>query len=120
MLIGTGSFSPGPGHMIRGTFTLTQETGGIRFLTDEEFFFDGSPAPGFALSLGVPSDPLSPQVQQNAKDTDFLRIADRIEPVNGQQSGLISSRININDYDTVFLWCFEIPSILGVGPIQRV
>lgn len=120
MLIGRGFFSPGMGHQMRGSFTLTRQANGVLMLTGEDFFFDGSPAPGWALSKGVPEDANDPAVQLTAMRTDFQRLTDRIEPVSGQQSGLIPNSIDIDDFDTLFLWCFQEPFILGVGPIERI
>ena len=119
MLIGRGTLSPGPGHDMRGTYTLTQQANGILMVTSQDFFFDGSPAPGWALSEGVPDDPSDPAVQRTAIEPDFQRLTDRIEPISGQQSGLIPNSLDISEYDTLFLWCYQVPFILGVGPIQR-
>ncbi len=119
MLIGGGSFVPGQGHELRGSFTLTKQANGILMLTSEDFFFDGSPAPGWALAKGIPQDAADPQVQRTALATDFQRLTDRIEPVSGQQSGLIPNSIDIDEFDTLFLWCFQIPFILGYGSIER-
>ena len=120
MIIGRGDFSPGQGHTMRGSFTLTQQANGILMLTSDDFFFDGSPAPGWALSKGIPTDADDPDVRRAAIETDFQRLTDRVEPVSGQQSGLIPNAIAIDAYDTLFLWCFQIPFILGVGPIERL
>lgn len=120
MLIGSGDFVGVQGHQLDGSFTLTQQANGILMLTSEDFFFDGSPAPGWALSLGIPKDSSNPGVQRTALNTDFQRLTDRVEPVMGQQSGLIPNSIDINEFDTLFLWCYQIPFILGYGPIIRV
>lgn len=120
MLIGKGVFTPGTGHELRGSFTLTRQASGILMITSRDFFFDGSPAPGWALSSGLPTDANDPAVQRTAVQTDFHRLTDRIEPISGQQSGLIPNSIDIDPYDTLFLWCFQVPFILGVGPVERV
>lgn len=119
MLIGQGQFTPGQGHEMRGSFTLTQQANGVLMFTSEDFFFDGSPAPGWALSRGVPQDANDPTVRRTAIETDFQRLTDMIEPISGQQSGLIPPSINLDEYDTLFLWCYQVPFILGVGPIER-
>ncbi|MDN2480971.1 hypothetical protein [Vibrio agarivorans] len=120
MLIGNGNFIAGQGHELNGSFTLTKQTNGILMLTSDDFFFDGSPAPGWALSKGTPLDASNPDVQRTAITTDFQRLTDRIEPVSGQQSGLIPNSINIDEFDTLFLWCYQVPFILGYGVINRV
>lgn len=119
MLIGRGNFEGRGGHTLQGTFTLTQQANGVLMVTSDDFMFDGSPAPGWALSNGVPVDASDPEVERTAIATDFQRLTDRVEPVNGQQSGLIPNSINIDDFDTLFLWCYQIPFILGVGSIER-
>lgn len=119
-MIGRGIFSPGVGHVLRGSFTLTRQANGVLMMTSEDFFFDGSPAPGWALSSGLPTDATDPATQRTAIETDFQRLTDRVEPVSGQQSGLIPAAIDIDAYDTLFLWCFQFPFILGVGPIERI
>lgn len=120
MLIGRGQFTPGNGHQLDGTFTLTRQANGILMLTSEDFFFDGSPAPGWAFSDGIPEDASDPQLIKTAMETDFQRLTDRVEPVRGQQSGLIPKSIDIDKFDTLFLWCFQFPFILGTGPIERI
>lgn len=120
MLIGKGKFIPGQGHELRGSFTLTRQNSGILMLTSENFFFDGSPAPGWALSKGIPQDADDPDVKRTAIATDFQRLTDRIEPVSGQQSGLIPNSINIDEFDTLFLWCYQVPFILGYGSIVKI
>lgn len=119
MHIGSGTFTAGAGHELRGTFTLTQQANGVLMRTSDDFFFDGSPAPGWALHSGIPTDASDPGVQRTAVMTDFQRLTDRIEPVSGQQSGLIPPAIDIELYDTLLLWCFQFPFILGIGQIQR-
>jgi hypothetical protein len=120
MLIGNGTFTAGAGHDLRGSFSLTRQANGVLMTTSADFFFDGSPAPGWALSKGVPVDARDPSVQRMAIKTDFQRLTDRVEPVSGQQSGLIPRALDIDDFDTLFLWCYQVPFILGIGPINRV
>lgn len=120
MLIGTGRFSPGPGHVMRGTFTLTRQTDGILMETSDDFFFDGSPEPDWALYRGVPMDPSDPDVQAAALATRFGNMPGGVVEVRGKQTGLIPASVDIDAYDTIFLWCYGFPFILGVGPIQRM
>ena len=119
MIIGSGSFSPGPGHEMRGTFTLTRQSNGILMETSEDFYFDGAPAPGWALSLGVPTNSSDPGVIQAARETDFKRLEIRA-PISGKRNALIPENIDIDSYDTLFLWCYEFGVILGAAPINRV
>ncbi len=120
MQIGKGSFTPGVGHRLDGTFTLTRQASSVLMVTSNDFYFDGSPAPGWALTNDIPTDASDPKVRRDAIMTDFQRLTDKIESVQGQQSGLIPNSINIDEYDTVFLWCYQFPFILGFGQIERI
>jgi len=125
MIIGTGTFSGRNGYKLEGTFTLTQNDGGsVLFETSEDFFFGnstggGTPAPGFAFFVGDPTGISNDTVGAIAVQTDFLRIADQAVSVSGKQSGSVPASINISDFDTVFLWCYSVPFVLGVGSILR-
>lgn len=120
MLIGSGNFSPGPGHVMTGSFTLTRQSDGILMETSSDFFFDGSPEPDWALYSGVPMDPNDPAVQAAALETRFGAMPGGIVTVSGRQTGLIGADVDIDGFTTLFLWCYQIPAILGVGPIERV
>ncbi|WP_422370150.1 hypothetical protein [Hoeflea sp.] len=120
MLIGRGTFTPAPPHTLRGTFSLTRQSGGVKLETSDSFFFDGSPAPGFALHTGVPVDAQDPVLRANMVATRFLDLPGNVVPVSGVQTGLIPDTTDIDAYDTLVLWCFAVPFILGFGPIERV
>jgi len=123
MIIGTGNFSGRNGYRLEGSFTLTRQPSGTIFLeTSEDFFFGnntggGTPAPGFAFFAGDPTGLPDETVGEVALNTDFLRIADQKVSVSGKQSGEVPDTINLEDFDTLFLWCFEVPFVLGVGSI---
>ncbi|SEA85671.1 hypothetical protein [Rubrimonas cliftonensis] len=119
MIIGQGAFTPGNGHDLRGGFTLTRQRGGVLMRTSADFFFDGSPEPGWALTLGLPVDAGDQAVQAAATATDFQRLPMNVA-VSGEQTGLIPEAIDLDAYNTLFLWCYRFPFILGVGPIERV
>ena len=119
MLIGSGRFIGTGGHRLHGTFTLTKLADHVLFETSEDFFFDGAPEPGWALSKGTPEDHISPKVSEFASRTRFGEMPGEIIPVRGKQLGRIPGRIWRENFDTVFLWCFSVPFILGVGPIER-
>lgn len=119
MIIGRGAFTPGTGHDLRGDFTLTRQSGGVLMRTSADFFFDGSPEPGWALVAGLPVDASDRAVQAAAVATDFQRLPMNVS-VAGEQTGLIPDAIDIDAYDTLLLWCYRFPFILGVGPIERV
>lgn len=119
MIIGRGTFSPGQGHILRGTFTLTRGETGILMRTSADFFFDGSPEPDWALSAGLPVNAADPAVQAAALGTRFGAMP-KSQPVSGVQTGLLPSGVDFDTVDTLFLWCFQVPFILGVGPIEHV
>lgn len=119
MLIGNGTFRGLGGHDMRGTFTLTQDSNGVLFETSGDFFFDGSPAPGWALFNGIPTDSNDPTVRAAALNTHFGDLA-KNQVVTGKHSAVIPASIDLDAYDTVFLWCYRFPFVLGVGPISRV
>ncbi len=125
MIIGTGTLSGRNGYQLDGTFTLTQDAAGnVTFETSDDFFFGnsaggGTPAPGFAFYVGDPTGLPASIVGAVANDTDFLRIAEDPVSVSGKQEGPVPASINVSDYDTVFLWCFRFPVLLGIGNIER-
>lgn len=120
MLIGRGNFVPGPPHELRGGFTLTREGGHIRMDTSDDFFFDGSPEPGFGLHSGIPANAADPVLRANMTATRFLDLPPGIVPAEGRYSGLLQSQTNLDDFDTIVLWCFAVPFILGYGHIERL
>lgn len=119
MIIGTGTLEPGFNHQLTGTFKLVQRKFGTILITSEDFFFDGSPAPGWALYEGVPDSANNPDVINAAISTDFQRIAQRVEPVEGQQLAIIPPSFDLAKFSTLFLWCYEVPFILGIGKIEK-
>lgn len=125
MIIGTGVLSGRNGYRLDGTFTLTRsDDGSVHFETSDDFFFGnetggGTPAPGFAFFVGDPTGLPNSQVGAAADQTDFLRIADGPIAVSGKQSGPVPDSINPDAFDTVFLWCFAVPFVLGVGSITH-
>ncbi|WP_375258715.1 hypothetical protein [Citreimonas sp.] len=120
MLIGNGTFEGRGGHVLRGTFRFDRSDGGVvRLTTSDDFFFDGSPAPGFALSAS--GDPSAAE----AAATDFLRLPGsgslsgaQIE-VRGAQGGIVPDSIDIRAQKVLFLWCYITPFLLGVGVIEH-
>ena len=120
MLIGQGNFIPGPPHEMRGGFTFTLEDSRIRMETSEDFYFDGSPEPAFALHTGIPSDANDPILRANMTATRFLDLPGNVVPSEGRFSGLVRSETHFDDFNTVVLWCFQVPFILGYGSIERL
>lgn len=124
MIIGHGTFSGRNNYRLEGTFTLTKDASGdVYFETSDDFFFGnnqggGTPAPGFAFYSGDPTNAPENNVEKAARQTDFFRIAEDTVSVTGKQKKRVPSHIDINAFDTVFLWCFSFPVLLGVGAIQ--
>ena len=117
MLIGTGNFAGTGGHTLFGSFSLTRCRDGVLMETSADFYFDGAPDPGWALYRGTPKDRTDPDTVLAALTTKFGTLPGGIKEVHGCHAGLIPSGIDIDDYDTVFLWCFAVPFILGIGRI---
>lgn len=120
MLIATGEFEGRGTHVLHGTFRIEQEADGKVWLTtSDDFYFDGSPEPGFAISASGNFTPAE------AAATDFLRLSGTGSPVGaqievqGKQRGEIPEGIDIGAANAVFLWCFQFPSVLGVGVLQH-
>lgn len=120
MLIATGKFTGAGGHALRGTFTLTQQDNGVLMKTSDDFFFDGSPKPGWALFDGIPTDSSDPKVQAVAVNTNFGNLPDGIVEVRDSQIAIIPQTLNLDAYTTIFLWCYDVPFILGYGSIERI
>lgn len=119
MLIGNGTFIAGRGHTLEGTFTITRREGGLELATSEDFKFDGSPEPAFAFAKGIPSDLADEAFVQTLNETRTLDLP-RNTQVEDVHSALLPKNIDIADFDTVVLWCFEFPFLLGYGKIERV
>ncbi|MEM1152704.1 MAG: DM13 domain-containing protein [Pseudomonadota bacterium] len=120
MLLAEGTFEGRGGHALKGEFVVEQVGDRQRFTTSEDFYFDGSPAPGFALSAtGNVS-------AEEAIETDFLRLpgtgstaGPQLE-VPGRQMALLPKTIDIVQIKYVFLWCYRFPSLLGVARLDIV
>jgi len=123
MIIGTGVFDGRNNYILSGTFHIERKSNSeFLFGTSDDFYFEnsrntGTPAPGFALFRGDPTGMPIGIVAPIAEATDFLRIADSPVEVRGKQSAIINNQIDVEEFDTVFLWCFKYPMVLGVGTI---
>ena len=119
MLIAKGQFIGRGTHKMSGRFEIEEDTNGkLQFATSDDFFFDGSTAPGFAISAS------GDLTKAEALATDFLRLpttgrSDRKQQeVRGKLSGEIPESIDIKAAKAIFLWCYEVPVVLGVGEIK--
>jgi hypothetical protein len=119
MLIATGAFTPGKGRDLRGGFTLSMDEDGIVFETTDDFFFDGSSEPGWALFNGVPERASTREARAEAAQTNFGDLPSHV-PVDGVHSAKISQDLDLDQYDTVVLWCYSFPQILGTAKIFRI
>lgn len=118
MLIAKGVLTPGTGHDVRGSFTVAEEGGKRVFETSDDFFFDGSPAPGFAFTAG-PVDLNSASFRKDMRDSDFFRLAPGIVMVTGRQRTVLPAAINLEGYNYLILWCYVAPFILAQGALIR-
>lgn len=118
MLIASGTFIGASGHELTGQFSFERSAKGIIFTTSDDFFFDGSPQPGFALTT-------VPEFSETAaKATQFLMlpasgsvIGPQLEVI-GKQAAILPDGIDLAAHDTLFLWCFRFPTLLGTGSLE--
>lgn len=120
MVVAKGIFTPGPPHVIRGGFTIREEGGVLLFETNSDFYFDGSPAPGFGFHNGTPASASDLSLRANMDRTRFLDLPGNVVEVRGQHVGAIPPTIDLGAYDTLVLWCFAVPFILGHGKLERL
>lgn len=120
MIIAKGRFEGRGGHELQGNFVLEELDGQIWMVTDDSFFFDGSPEPGFAVSAS-----LTP-TEAEAVHSRFLdlpgsgSLVGRQIEVSGRQRGRLIAPFNPLTARSVFLWCFQTPFLLGIGPLEPV
>lgn len=120
MLIAQGAFEGRGIHVMNGTFRIEQEADGKVWLTtSDDFYFDGSPEPGFAISAS------GDFTAAEAEATDFLRLPGTGSPVgaqtevHGKQRGEIPEGVDVGAANALFLWCFQFPSVLGMGVFEH-
>lgn len=118
MLIGKDTFEGRGGHTLRGTFTLIRGADAVLMRTDAAVFFDGSPEPGWALLAGDPAKRGDAEMHAAALATRFGDMPGGIVEIAGCQTGTIIPAATLDDKDTLFLWCFYSPVLLGAGPIE--
>ncbi len=120
MIIARGTFTPRPTHVLRGSFSIRESGGSLLFETSADFYFDGSPAPGFGFHTGIPTSADDPALRGNMARTRFLDLPGNVVEVDGQQAGTLPPAIDIDAYTTVVLWCFAVPFILGHASLERL
>lgn len=120
MIIATGQFNEEPTYKATGVFTLKRlDNGDIQFETEPNFsFINGTPEPAFALFKGVP-DASKPGDVQILDDTRFLEV-EKSQSFPAQLRGILKNPVNIDDFDTVVLWCFAFHVPISMGPFDRV
>ncbi|MBO6790059.1 MAG: hypothetical protein JJ894_05920 [Dinoroseobacter sp.] len=126
MVIIKGTLSGRNRYRTEGNFTFSQQSNGnILFETSDDFFFGnaqggGTPAPGFALCNGNVDALTKEELERIARQTDFFRIANSPVSVSGKQMQLLPRGLDLIAFDTLFLWCFEVPFLLGVSLFEPV
>ena len=120
MIIGCGTFAPGRGHMLRGTFTLTRTADGILMETSRDFFFDGALEPSIGLHTAIPFSEGDPVLKRNMIATRFVNLPGGDMPALGRYAGFLPGDTDFDVFNTLVLWCHETPFILGIGPIEPV
>lgn len=120
MIVAKGMFEGRGGHELRGDFIVELRDADYWFVTSDDFYFDGSPEPGFAVSQS-----LTP----NASEAEATRFYDlpgsgslvgtQIK-VGGKQEGKIGPDFDLKNGKAFILWCFLTPFLLGIGPLTLV
>lgn len=120
MIVAKGRFEGRGGHRLSGAFVIELHGAEHWLVTSENFYFDGSPEPAFAFT----SDLLPTAAQAQA--TRFLNlpgsgslVGAQIE-VSGKLEGRTGPDFDLATVKTIFLWCFQTPFLLGIGPITRM
>ncbi|WP_132248235.1 hypothetical protein [Primorskyibacter sedentarius] len=98
---------------MRGGYSVSEVAGLQTFSTTADFFFDGAPEPGFALS---PDGVLS---HSHALSSDFLRLLPNVSN-SGVVTAPLPSGFDIREQKTVFLWCYFARFLLGDAPVVLV
>ncbi|MEM8979916.1 MAG: hypothetical protein AAGD04_10550 [Pseudomonadota bacterium] len=111
MTLATGAFQGRSGHTMRGTYSVRLVSGKQVFETSDDFFFDGAPEPGFAISASGVLD------HATAVDTDFLRLAPSVSS-EGVFTAPLPDGVDITEQTTVFLWCYLARALLGEAPVE--
>lgn len=120
MIIARGTFTPNAPHALRGGFSIREHGGSLQFETRADFYFDGSPAPGFGFHTAIPTKADDPTLRGNMALTRFLDLPGSVVEIEGRHAGPIPPIIDIGAYTTVVLWCFAVPFILGHGSLERL
>ena len=119
MLIGVGRFSGMGGHKVSGSFALRRGRAGVILETSADFYFDGSLEPGWALHPSVPCERTDPRLHAMANATRFGDLPRDVTEIAGRHTAVVPAHIRIEEYNSVFLWCYGAPYLLGIGPIER-
>ncbi|MEM6664964.1 MAG: DM13 domain-containing protein [Pseudomonadota bacterium] len=98
-----GSFKGLSRHITTGNVELVRDGNTIRVILQDDFSFDGAPDPkvGFGHN-GFSRGTLIGKLKSN----------------NGRQSYTVPARLNVADYNEVYIWCerFNVP--LGVAKLR--
>jgi hypothetical protein len=68
----------------------------------------------------MPTSAGDPALRANMDRTRFLDLPGNVVEVRGQHTGAIPSAIDLDAYDSLVLWCFAVPFILGHGKLERL
>lgn len=96
-VLAKGQFSGRSGHKVSGTVEIVKTSSGYEVRLADNFKIDGAPGP--YLGFG-----------QNGKyvfKTEFSKLRKK----RGKQSYTVPSKIDVNKYDTFFIWCkpYKVP-----------
>ena len=118
--IAEGVFTPGPPHTLRGGFEIFRTNALRSVVTSDDFFFDGSPAPGFALTKGAAFNDATARRTEIGRLRGSASLDGKSIEVSGSQTMFIPPSLNLDTFDTLILWCFKVPFLLCSGAIRRI
>lgn len=96
----TGTFKGENGHVTTGGVTVKNG----QIVLEKDFSLDGAPDPRVGLGKGG----------RFAEGTDFVPLGAK----TGKQTYAVPAGIDVNDYDTVFIWCRQFSVSLGQASVR--
>lgn len=117
MIIASGEFVGRSGHTLTGKFEVRRQDSRLELATSDDFFFDGSPEPAWSLSATIPT---STAVVSQENIVSRVRFGDlaRGPSVTGPQRAQLPDDIELIGFQSIILWCFRFPTLLGVGQLR--
>jgi hypothetical protein len=105
MVLAKGSFVGKSGHAVSGMVSIVKTSSGVEVRLAPDFKLDSAPDP--YLGFG--------KAGKYVKATQFSKLNKN----DGQQTYKVPARIDVSEYDEVYVWCrpFNVP--LGVARLSK-